>query len=119
MSTLIIFLAQTKIMATIEMLSLLLVAAIIGYVTAWLYYKAIYARKIKAIEAEKDELNKHIINLKTDKSNLEKNLDEKDNEIQYLNKEVNTLKALNATAVHKTNDMKLKNVIAEQKKMKL
>jgi predicted flap endonuclease-1-like 5' DNA nuclease len=115
MSTLIIFLAQTKIMATIEMLSLLLVAAIIGYVTAWLYYKAIYARKIKAIEAEKDELNKHIINLKTDKSNLEKNLDEKDNEIQYLNKEVNTLKALNATAVHKTNDMKLKNVIAEQK----
>ena len=114
MSTLIIFLAQTKIMATIEILSLLLVAAIIGYITAWLYYNSIYVRRIKAIEAEKDELNKHIINLKTDKSNLEKKLGEKDNEIQYLNKEVNTLKALHAEAVHKTDDMTLKNARTKQ-----
>src|SRR4030042_153974 len=71
MSTLIILLAQTKIIATIEILSLLLVAAIIGYVTAWLYYKAIYIRKIKAIEAEKDEAlvliaqRKHLLDYKS------------------------------------------------------
>jgi predicted flap endonuclease-1-like 5' DNA nuclease len=114
MSTLIIFLAQTKIMATIEILSLLLVAAIIGYITAWLYYKSIYVRRIKAIEAEKDELKNHIVNLKADKSNLQKSLGEKDNEIQYLNKEVNTLKALHAEAVHKTDDMTLKNARTTQ-----
>ena len=114
MSTLIILLAQTKIISSIEILSLLLVAAIIGYVTAWLYYKAIYVRKIKAIEAEKDELKNQIVILKTDKSNLQKNLGEKDNEIQYLNKEVNTLKTLHAEAVHKTDDMTLKNTRTEQ-----
>jgi len=102
-------------MAIIEIISLLLVAAIIGYVTAWLYYKAIYVRKIKAIEAEKDEMKNHIAILKTDKSNLQKNLGEKENEIQYLNKEVNTLKAIQAEAVHRTDDMKLKTDRADQK----
>src|SRR4030042_315552 len=72
MSTLIIFLAQTKAEATLEILSLLLVTVIIGYVTAWLYYKSIYVRRIKAIESEKDEMNNQIINLNTDKSNLHK-----------------------------------------------
>jgi len=114
MSTLIILLAQTKIIATIEILSFLLVAAIIGYVTAWLYYKSIYVRRIKAIEAEKDELKNHIINLNTDKSNLQKRLGEKDNEIQYLNKEINALKALHKEAVHETDDMTLKNARTEQ-----
>jgi predicted flap endonuclease-1-like 5' DNA nuclease len=114
MSTLIILLAQTKIIATIEILSFLLVAAIIGYVTAWLYYKSIYVRRIKAIEAEKDELKNHIVNLNTDKSNLQKRLGEKDNEIQYLNKEINTLKVLHAKAVHETDDMTLKNAGTEQ-----
>jgi predicted flap endonuclease-1-like 5' DNA nuclease len=104
MSTLIILLAQTKIIATIEILSFLLVAAIIGYVTAWLYYKSIYVRRIKAIEAEKD----------TDKSNMQKRLGERDNEIQYLNKEINTLKTLHADAVHETDDMTLKNARTEQ-----
>lgn len=114
MSTLIILLAQTKIIATIEILSFLLVAAIIGYVTAWLYYKTIYVRRIKVIEAEKDELKNHIVNLNTDKSHLQKRLGEKDNEIQYLNKEINTLKALHAEAVHETDDMTLKNARTEQ-----
>jgi len=114
MSTLIIFLTQTKIIATIEILSLLLVAAIIGYVTAWLYYKSIYIRRIKAIEAEKDELLNHIVILETDKSNLQKSLGEKDNEIQYLYKEVNTLKALHEEAVHKTDEMTLNQARTEQ-----
>jgi len=85
MNTLLILLAQTKSGATIEILSLLLVAAIIGYVTAWLYYKSVYVRKIKVIESEKDELNKQIVTLNADNSSLQKNLNEKENEMEHLN----------------------------------
>ena len=84
MSTLIVFLAQTKTGAAIEILSLLLVAAIIGYITAWLFYKSVYVRKIKAIESEKNELNNHIVKLNADNSNLHKSFSEKDNEIEHL-----------------------------------
>ena len=66
MNTLLILLAQTKSAATIEILSLLLVAAIIGYVTAWLYYKSIYEKRIKAVESEKDELKNQLDKLDTD-----------------------------------------------------
>ena len=55
MNTSLIFLALTKFVAAIEILSLLLVAAIISYVTAWLYYKSIYERKNKKYESELDE----------------------------------------------------------------
>ncbi len=114
MSTLIILLAQTKSEATLEILSLLLVAAIIGYITAWLYYKSVYTRRIKAIEHEMHELKNHIVNLNADKSKLYKSFREKDNEMEHLIQEVNALKALHAEAVHETNDMTLKNTRAEQ-----
>jgi predicted flap endonuclease-1-like 5' DNA nuclease len=114
MSTLIILLAQTKSGATIEILSLLLVAAIIGYLTAWLYYKSIYVRRIKVIESEKHELNNHIVNLNGDISNLHKSLSEKDIETEHLIMEVKALKALHAEAVQETDDMTLKNKRAEQ-----
>jgi hypothetical protein len=52
MSTLIILLTQTRSTAIIEILLLLLVAAIIGYTTAWLYSKSIYAKKTEGFESE-------------------------------------------------------------------
>ena len=84
MSTLIIFAVQTKGVAIIVILSLLLGAAIIGYLTAWLYYKSIYVKIIKALESEKDELNNQIAILNTDINNLQKSLLEKDKEIEDL-----------------------------------
>jgi predicted flap endonuclease-1-like 5' DNA nuclease len=114
MSTLIILLAQTKSEAIVEILSLLIVAAIIGYITAWLYYKSIYIRRIKTIESEKGELKSNIVNLNTDKSNLNKSLREKETETEHLIKEVNALKALHAEAVHETDEMTLKNNRTEQ-----
>jgi predicted flap endonuclease-1-like 5' DNA nuclease len=84
MNTLLILLAQTRSEATIEILSLLLVAAIIGYVTAWLYYKSVYEKKINAIESERDAMSKQIVSLNKDNSNLHKSLDEKDIEIKQL-----------------------------------
>ena len=114
MNALIIFLAQTKAGAAIEILSLLLVAAIIGYITAWFYYKSIYSMKIKALESEKDELKSYIVKLNMDNGNLNKTLLEKEKENEYLTMEVNALKALHAEAVHETDDMTLKNKRTEQ-----
>jgi predicted flap endonuclease-1-like 5' DNA nuclease len=115
MDTLVILLTQTRSEATIEILSFLLVAAIIGYVTAWLYYKSIYVKKIKVIESEKDEMDKQIVKLNADNINLDKSLDEKDKEIEHLILEVKSLEALHAEAVHETDDMTLKNKGTEQK----
>ena len=86
MSTLIILAVQTKGVAIIVILALLLGAAAIGYLTAWLYCKSIYVKIIKAMESERDELNNKIAILETDISNLQKNLLEKDNEIENLKK---------------------------------
>jgi predicted flap endonuclease-1-like 5' DNA nuclease len=91
MNTLLIFLVQTKGGATIEILSLLLVAGIIGYVTAWLYCRSVYERKIKAVESDRHELNNRIVNLDTDIFNLKNSLKEKDYEMEQLAFEVRAL----------------------------
>ena len=95
MNTLMIFLAQTKTAAIIEILLLLLVAAIIGYVIAWLYYKSIYTKKIKILESEKEKLNGQIVKLNDDNSKLKKSLREKDDEIENLKMEMNNPKGHN------------------------
>lgn len=70
MNTLIILLAQTKGVAIIEILLLLLVAAIIGFITSWLYHKSIYVKNMKANETEKDELKNQITHLTAEKNKL-------------------------------------------------
>jgi len=95
MNTLMIFLAQTKTAATLEIIALLLVAAIIGYVIAWLYYRSVYTRIIKKLESEKDELKSQINKLNEDNSKLKKNLSEKEKQIESLTEEINSLKELN------------------------
>jgi len=114
MSTLLILFGQTRSEATIVILALLLVSAIIGYVTAWLYCKSIYAKSIKDLESERDELKKKNGLLNTENSNLRKTLVEKDKEIDHLTLEVKALKALHTEAVHETDDMALKNKKSEQ-----
>jgi predicted flap endonuclease-1-like 5' DNA nuclease len=108
MNTLII-LALTKGGATIEILAMLLGAAIIGYVTSWLYYKSVYGKIIKDLEFEKHEFNNRIVNLDGIIVDLNKSLSDKDLEIEHLNLEVKALKALHAEAVHETDEMALKN----------
>jgi len=88
MNTLIILAVQTKGVAIIVILALLIGAAIIAYLTAWLYSKSIYVKKINIIQAEKDELDKQIAILNTDNDNLQKSLLEKDTEIENLNKKL-------------------------------
>jgi predicted flap endonuclease-1-like 5' DNA nuclease len=114
MNTLLILLIQTRVEAIIGIIALLLGAGIIGYVTAWLYYKSIYVRRIKVIQSEKEELNKEIAKLYEDKSRLNINLNEKDKKIKDLILEVKALKALHKEAVDETDDMALKNKRNEQ-----
>jgi predicted flap endonuclease-1-like 5' DNA nuclease len=114
MNTQLILLALTKSQATIEIISLLLVAGIIGYVTAWLYTKSVYKKKITAVESDKHELNNRIVNLDGIIVDLNKKLEIREEEIEHLELEVKSLKALHAEAVHETDDMTLKNKRNEQ-----
>ncbi len=86
MNTLLILAVQTKGVAIIVILSLVLGATIIAYLTAWLYYKSIYVKRIEVIESEKEELNSQIVNLNTEISNLQKSLGEREHEIENLKK---------------------------------
>jgi len=114
MNTLFILLAQTRTAATIEIVSLLLGSAIIGYVTAWLYCKSLYAKRFNAIESERDELKIQIININESKDLLQKNLLFKENDSERLLLEVKALKALYTEAIHEIDEMKLKNNRSKQ-----
>lgn len=114
MNTLSVLLVQTRGEATAILLSLLLVASVIGYLTAWLYYKSIYKRKLKAVESDKHELNNRIVNLDGIIVDLNNSLSEKDKETEHLILEVKALKALHAEAVDETDEMRLKNKRNEQ-----
>ncbi len=114
MNALIILLAQTKSEATIEIILMLLGSAIIAYLTAWLYYKSVYEKKIKLIESEKHELNNRIVNLDSEIFNLKKSQSEKEKETEQLILEVRALKALHAEAVNDADYMTLQNKRNEQ-----
>ena len=95
-------LAMSVTGAVLSIIALLLVAAIIGYVTAWFYAKSIYTPIIKKLEEEKADLqrqvaglkddirklNKEIDGLKDQKANLEKSIAEKNKLIEDLRKKI-------------------------------
>ncbi len=113
MTTLIILFAQTKGVAIIEILLLLMVAVVIGYLTSWLYHNSIYQKRVLVLESERHEFNNHIINLNADKSNLKKSINDKNLEIEYLKMDINALKALHKEAVRETENMNIKKKRAE------
>ena len=100
MTQLFILLAQSVTGSVITIIALLLIAAIIGYFTAWLYAKSVYTPVIKGLEADKENLIKQVeglteevkkLNGKVDKLNeriskLETEIEEKDSEISKLKK---------------------------------
>jgi peptidoglycan hydrolase CwlO-like protein len=93
-----ILLTQSVTGAVIEIILLLLVAAVIGFLTAWYYQKSYFTPIIKKLEAEKEELNRRIDGLNRDIaklngditalkariSDLEKTISVKDKEIEEL-----------------------------------
>jgi predicted flap endonuclease-1-like 5' DNA nuclease len=115
MSTILILLTQTKNATTIEILLLMLIATIFGFIAAWYYFKSMYLKKSEVYKVEKRLMNKQAVCLSADKIDLTDRLIEKDRETEHLILEVKALKALHAEAVQETNDMTLKNTRNEQR----
>jgi peptidoglycan hydrolase CwlO-like protein len=88
MTQLYIQLAQTVTGAVVTIVALLLVAAIIGYFSAWFYAKSVYTPIIKGLEADKAELNKQIVGLKDDITKLNSTVEKLNSKIADLDKEV-------------------------------
>ena len=63
MNTQIILLGISGYQAAFEIISMLLVSAIIGFLTAWIYSGSVFKRKIKILESDKHELTNRIVNL--------------------------------------------------------
>lgn len=114
MSAIIILLTQTKAVATIEILLLLTGAAIIGYVTAWLYARSVYNKKLKAVEAELNLSKRQVSNLNAENSTLQKKLDSMAKENEELISKEKALKVRYKEAVLEIERMTLKNKQTEQ-----
>mgnify|MGYP001606631494 CR=1 FL=1 len=80
-------LAQSVTGAVLSIIALLLVAAIIGYFTAWFYAKSIYTPIIKGLEAEKADLQKQVAGLKDDISRLNSKVEDLNGKIGKLEEE--------------------------------
>jgi peptidoglycan hydrolase CwlO-like protein len=68
--------------------ALLLVAVLIGYITAWYYAKSVYTPVIKGLEAEKADLIKQVAGLKDDIIKLNGQVDKLNEKIGKLNEEI-------------------------------
>jgi len=68
-------LAQSVAGAVITIIALLLVAVIIGYLTAWFYAKSVYTPIIKKLEEEKADLQSEVSRLKDDIRKLNKEIE--------------------------------------------
>ncbi len=86
--------------AVITIVALLLVAALIGYLTAWFYAKSVYTPVIRKLEEEKAELEREVAGLRDNVSRLNKQIDNLNGKIGELEsslkeraKEITGLKA--------------------------
>ncbi|MBG0858754.1 MAG: hypothetical protein IQL11_04565 [Bacteroidales bacterium] len=86
MELLVIVFAKSVAGNVITIIALLLVSAIIGYLTAWFYAKSVYTPIIKGLEEEKADLQKQVAGLKEDISRLNKKVDGLNEQIAGLEK---------------------------------
>ncbi|MCK4922230.1 MAG: hypothetical protein KAS71_14360 [Bacteroidales bacterium] len=84
--SIIVILAQTRTGAMIEIFALLVIAAIIGFLTAYLFYKSVYTEKINILKEEIEKLTGSVGLLNDEIKTLGENLAEKDKEIADLKK---------------------------------
>ena len=74
--------------AVILIVALLLVAGLIGYLTAWYYAKSVYTPIIKKLEEEKAQLNREIAGLKDEISKLKGKIEDLNKRVDELDKDV-------------------------------
>jgi peptidoglycan hydrolase CwlO-like protein len=88
MGTILILQVMSVTAAVILIIALLIVAGLIGYLTAWFYAKSIYTPIIKKLEDEKIQLNREISGLKDDIGKLESKVSGLNSKIEGLEKEI-------------------------------
>ena len=91
MTQLFVQLATSMTGNVITIVALNLVAAAIGYFTAWLYAKSVYNPIIKGLEADKVTLNKQVDTLNDEISNLNVEVNKFKDETNSLNEKVKKL----------------------------
>jgi len=74
--------------AVVLIIALLVVAGLIGYLTAWFYAKSIYTPIIKRLEDDKAKLNAEIAGLKEDLSRLNVKVDTLNRKVDELEVEI-------------------------------
>jgi peptidoglycan hydrolase CwlO-like protein len=87
MELLFIFITTSVTGAVFTIVALLLVAAIIGYFSAWLYAKSVYTPVIKKLEEEKAALIREVDKLNDKVAKLEEEVASKEKEIKKLTKD--------------------------------
>jgi sensor histidine kinase YesM len=92
MKPLFIILAESNTGAVLLILVLLIVAGIIGYVTAWYYSKSVYTPVIKGLEVDKTELIRQVAGLRDDLNMLNGKIGKLEEVITEKDKEINRLK---------------------------
>lgn len=88
MNTLVILQVLSVTAAVILIIALLLVAGLIGYLTAWYYAKSVYTPVIDKLEEEKVQLNREIAGLKDDINKLNDRIEGLNKKIDELDKDV-------------------------------
>lgn len=81
----VILIAQSVTGAVITIIGLLLVAGIIGYLTAWFYAKSVYVPVIKGLQADKEQLTSQVESLSRKVELLNKQVEDQKSEISKLN----------------------------------
>jgi len=114
MDNLIILLSETRGGSIIEILFLLIVTVIIGYVTAWFYTRSIYNRRISSVIMERNKTDYDLISKTVTITGLHATLIQKDNEIDSLKKGLNTIKISHNIPARDAHDMNPENHVAEQ-----
>lgn len=106
MTQLFIILAMSKTGAVVFIIALLLVAAIIGYVTAWFYAKSVYTPIIKQLEAEKADLQKQVAGLKEEVASLNGRINDLNGKIDELKGRISNLEEQVASKDKEIRDLK-------------
>jgi peptidoglycan hydrolase CwlO-like protein len=83
-----ILLAQSVTGAVITIIVLLLVAALIGYFTAWFYAKSVYTPVIKGLETDKENLIKKVDGLNEDVAMLKGKVDKLNEKIRKMEEDI-------------------------------
>ena len=102
--------------AVILIIALLLVAGLVGYLTAWYYARSIYTPVIKKLEEEKVQLNREITGLKDNITRLKAKIADLEKKVDDLDKDVSERER----ELSKKNDIitALENELKELKKIK-